>query len=111
MRFISEDPASMLPVWMSPEELNNPSILIKEFCDLNTISDCRFMLWQMLSRSLSADSQHCQASCGEQLYFFENLMPFIEAVYLVRDASLLSTTSSDNYEAPSDSSQKNQPEF
>ena len=91
MRFISEDPASMLSVWMSPEELKNPSLFIKEFCDLNTISDCRFMLWQMLSGSLSTENQRSQASCAEQLYFFENLMPFVEAVYQLRDTSFLIT--------------------
>jgi hypothetical protein len=86
MRFISEDNADARPVWMSPQEINNPSELIRQFCSLHSLTDCRFYLWQMLSNSVSAKTPHINASAGEQLYFFENLVPFIEAVFLLQQA-------------------------
>jgi len=84
MRFISEDPADVRPLWMSPQEINDPSELIRQFCSLHSIGDCRFFLWQMLSNSVSAKNTDANASAGDQLYFFENLMPFIEAVFLLQ---------------------------
>ena len=84
MRFISEDDADVRPLWMSPQEINDPSEFIRQFCRTNSIVDCRFFLWQMLSNSVSAKNPDVNASAGEQLYFFENLMPFIEAVFLLQ---------------------------
>ena len=84
MRFISEDAADVRPLWMSPQEINNPSEFISQFCRMHSIADCRFFLWQMLSNSVSAKNTDANASAGEQLYFFENLMPFIEAVFLLQ---------------------------
>ncbi len=84
MRFISEDDADIRPLWMSPQEINDPSEFIRQFCRMHTIADCRFFLWQMLSNSVSAKDTDANASAGEQLYFFENLMPFIEAVFLLQ---------------------------
>ncbi|MBE9460592.1 hypothetical protein ACFP1I_21850 [Dyadobacter subterraneus] len=84
MRFISEDDADVRPLWMSPQEINDPSEFIRQFCKTNSIVDCRFFLWQMLSNSISAKNPDVNASAGEQLYFFENLMPFIEAVFLLQ---------------------------
>ena len=86
MRFISEDDADVRPLWMSPQEINNPSEFISQFCRMHSIADCRFFLWQMLSNSVSAKNTDANASAGEQLYFFENLMPFIEAVFLSQHA-------------------------
>lgn len=87
MRFISEDAADGRPLWMSPQEINDPSEFIREFCRTNSIADCRFFLWQMLSNSVSAKNPDVNASAGEQLYFFENLMPFIEAVFLLQQTN------------------------
>ncbi|TDE16346.1 hypothetical protein [Dyadobacter psychrotolerans] len=84
MRFISEDHADVRPLWMSPQEINDPSEFIRQFCSLHSIADCRFFLWQMLSNSVSAKNTDANASAGEQVYFFENLMPFIEAVFLLQ---------------------------
>jgi hypothetical protein len=98
MRFISEDDADVRPLWMSPQEINNPSEFIRQFCSLHSIADCRFFLWQMLSNSVSAKNTDANASAGEQLYFFENLMPFIEAVFLVQhsDAQQIIGVGSEN---------------
>ena len=82
MRFASENNKDFHPVWMTPEEINDPAEFINEYCRSNSIVYCRFILWQMLSNSVSMENQHIYASAGEQLYFFENLMPLIEAVYL-----------------------------
>jgi len=87
MRFISEDDADSRPLWMSPQEINNPSEFIREFCRTSSVADCRFFLWQMLSNSVSAENPDVNASAGEQLYFFENLMPFIEAVFLLQQTN------------------------
>ncbi|MCE7044599.1 hypothetical protein [Dyadobacter sp. CY312] len=38
----------------------------------------------MLANSVSTETPHINASAGEQLYFFENLIPFIEAVFLLQ---------------------------
>jgi len=84
MRFISEDDADVRPLWMSPQEINDPSEFIRQFCRMHSIADCRFFLWQMLSNSVSAKNPDVNASAREQLYFFENLMPFIEAVFLLQ---------------------------
>jgi hypothetical protein len=86
MRFISEDNADARPIWMSPQEINNPSEYIRQFCSLHCLADCRFYLWQMLANSVSTKTPHIDASAGEQLYFFENLIPFIEAVFLLQQA-------------------------
>jgi hypothetical protein len=86
MRFISEDDTDVCPLWMSPQEISDPSDFIRQFCSLHSIADCRFFLWQMLSNSVSAKNTDANASAGEQLYFFENLMPFIEAVFLWQQA-------------------------
>jgi len=98
MRFISEDPADVRPLWMSPEEINDPSEFIHQFCRMHSIDDCRFFLWQMLSNSVSANGTDADASAGEQFYFFENLMPFIEAVFLLQytDAEKVVDVSSEN---------------
>lgn len=87
MRFISENTKEFHPVWMAPEEINDPAEFIKDYCKSHSIVYCRFILWQMLSNSVSTENQHIDASPGEQLYFFENLMPLIEAVYLLQDES------------------------
>lgn len=83
MRFISEDNSENRSVWMSSEEIINPWELVHQFCKIHSLTSCRFFLWQMLSNSVSAEGQHIDASAGEQIYFFENLMPFIEAVFLI----------------------------
>lgn len=100
MRFISEDDADVRPLWMSPQEINDPSEFIRQFCRTNSIVDCRFFLWQMLSNSVSAKNPDVNASAGEQLYFFENLMPFIEAVFLLQhtDAKNIPDESSEDAE-------------
>ena len=98
MRFISEDNADARPIWMSPQEINNPSEYISQFCSLHSLTDCRFYLWQMLSNSVSTKTPHINASAGEQLYFFENLIPFIEAVFVLQQAESqeLSEANSEN---------------
>ena len=98
MRFISEDPADVRPLWMSPKEINDPPEFIRQFCRMHSIADCRFFLWQMLSNSVSAKNTDANASAGEQLYFFDNLMPFIEAVFLLQhtDAEQVVGESSEN---------------
>jgi len=98
MRFISEDDADVRPLWMSPQEINDPPKFIRQFCSLHSIADCRFFLWQMLSNSVSAKNPDANASAGEQLYFFENLMPFIEAVFLLQhtDAEQVVALSAEN---------------
>ncbi|SEJ16607.1 hypothetical protein SAMN04487995_3569 [Dyadobacter koreensis] len=98
MRFISEDDADVRPLWMSPQEISDPSEFIRQFCRMHSIADCRFFLWQMLSNSVSANNTDADASAGEQLYFFENLMPFIEAVFLLQytDAEKVVDVSSEN---------------
>lgn len=83
MRFISEDNSENRSIWMSSEEIINPWELVHQFCKIHSLTSCRFFLWQMLSNSVSAEGQHIDASAGEQIYFFENLMPFIEAVFLI----------------------------
>ena len=98
MRFISEDDADVRPIWMSPQEINDPSEFIRQFCRMHSIADCRFFLWQMLSNSVSAKNTDANASAGEQVYFFENLMPFIEAVFLLQHTNLelIADASSEN---------------
>lgn len=82
MRFISDDIEDQRPVWMSPEEIVDPAKLVSVFCQQFTITDCRFLLWHMLTASLSAENHDSVPGIGEKVYFFENLMPFIEAVFL-----------------------------
>lgn len=98
MRFITEDDADVRPLWMSPQEINDPSEFIRQFCRVYSIADCRFFLWQMLSNSVSAKNPDANASAGEQLYFFENLMPFIEAVFLLNhtDFETIADVSAEN---------------
>lgn len=84
MRFHSERGHEQRgPVWMSPGEMAEPEVLLERFCDDYTITDCRFYLWQMISASIAAESHHVAAPAGDQLYFFENLMPVVEALYLI----------------------------
>lgn len=83
MRFYSEDEDGSRPVWMSPEEMADPGSLLQEFCGEYSLSSCRFYLWKMLTASVSAGNHPAEASAGDQLYFFENLMPALEALYLI----------------------------
>lgn len=83
MRFISENPADMRPVWMSQNEIEVPDNLLKQFFQDFSLTDCRFFLWQMLSASVATENKNSQAGNGELIYFFENLTPAIEAMYLV----------------------------
>ncbi|MGN7890329.1 hypothetical protein [Dyadobacter sp. 22481] len=105
MRFISEG-ADLRPLWMSPEEVSDPSKLISHFCKTHSIADCRFLLWQMLSNSISTGTPHIHASAGEQLYFFENLMPFLEAVFLMQHETKLTHDESSETEAIGGNSNK-----
>ncbi len=82
MRHTTCNPEFQHPVWMSPEETAQPGELIREFCRSWALADCRFYLWQMLSNSISYDHPHIEAMPGDQIYFFENLVAMIEAVYL-----------------------------
>jgi hypothetical protein len=84
MRYTATGPASQHPVWMSPEETADPKGFIEDFCRSWDLTDCRFYLWRMLSGSLSCGSYPVDASAGSQLYFFENLVAMIEAVYQLR---------------------------
>lgn len=92
MRYTTSDPKFQDPVWMSPEERKKPEEFISDFCRSWCLSDCRFYLWQMLSNSIASDSQPIGASSGSQVYFFENIVAMIEAVYLV---NRISETASD----------------
>ncbi len=82
MRHTTSNPEFQYPVWMSPEEMAEPGELLREFCRSWDLADCRFYLWQMLSNSISYDHPHIEAMPGDQIYFFENLIAMIEAVYL-----------------------------
>lgn len=82
MRFISDDHDEQRPVWMSPEERENPLAFLSSFCHDYPIADCRFILWHMLSASLSAPIQNDEPSISDQVCFFENLMPALEALHL-----------------------------
>jgi hypothetical protein len=82
MRFISDDHDEQRPVWMSPEERENPLAFVSSFCHDYPIADCRFILWHMLSASLSAPIQNDEPSISDQVCFFENLMPALEALHL-----------------------------
>ena len=64
-----------------------PGELLREFCRSWDLADCRFYLWQMLSNSISFNNPRIEATHGDQLYFFENLMAMIEAVYLTNQSS------------------------
>lgn len=68
---------------MSPEEVADPGSVLQEFCEEYSLSNCRFYLWKMLTASVSAGDHPVGASAGAQLYFFENLMPALEALYLI----------------------------
>lgn len=94
MRYTTSDPKFQDPVWMSPEEVTEPAKLISDFCRSWDLSDCRFYLWQMLSNSIASDSQPIGASSGGQVYFFENIVAMIEAVYLVNRMSDTATDGS-----------------
>ncbi|WP_143061677.1 hypothetical protein [Dyadobacter sp. SG02] len=83
MRYISEDGKDLKPVWISSQETESPEKILPEFWRNYTIVDCRFFLWQMLSTSISAEGQHVDASPGEQLYFFENLVVYLEASFVL----------------------------
>lgn len=86
MRFYSEDDEGGRPVWMSPEEIADPGNLLREFCEEYSLSNCRFYLWKMLTASVSAGNHPPEASAGAQLHFLENLMPALEALYLIYKA-------------------------
>ncbi|MGX5854429.1 hypothetical protein ACWKW6_12315 [Dyadobacter jiangsuensis] len=83
MRYISENVNDLKPIWMSSPETDRPEKLLSEFWINYTIADCRFFLWQMLSASISTEGQHVDASPGEQIYFFENLVVYLEASFLL----------------------------
>lgn len=83
MRFISENPADMRPIWMSQNEIEVPDNLLRQFFQDYSLSDCRFFLWQMLSASVATENKNSEAGNGELIYFFENLIPAIEAMYLI----------------------------
>lgn len=87
MRHTTCNPEFQHPVWMSPEEMAEPGELLREFCRSWDLADCRFYLWQMLSNSISYDHPHIEAMPGHQIYFFENLVAMIEAVYLTNRLS------------------------
>ncbi len=87
MRYTASDSTLQHPVWMSPEEMVEPGELLREFCRSWDLADCRFYLWQMLSNSISSNNPRIEATHGDQLYFFENLMAMIEAVYLTNQPS------------------------
>ncbi len=88
MRFYSEDDEGGRPVWMSPEEIADPGSLLQGFCEEYSLGSCRFYLWKMLTASVSAGNHPKEASAGDQLYFFENLMPALEALYLIYKAPI-----------------------
>ncbi|WP_342086449.1 hypothetical protein [Dyadobacter sp. OTU695] len=83
MRYISEDIQDLKPVWISSQETERPEKLLAEFWRNYTIADCRFFLWQMLSASISTEGQHVDASPAEQIYFFENLVVYLEASFVL----------------------------
>jgi hypothetical protein len=85
MRFSTSYDEFNRPVWMSPQEQNDPSDVITSFCTSWSLSDCRFYLWQMFSNSVSAPKNHHDPPLAEQVYFIENLMPFIEAIFLTTE--------------------------
>ncbi len=91
MRYTTSDPKFQDPVWMSPEERKEPEEFISDFCRSWGLSECRFYLWQMLCNSIASDSQPIGASSGSQVYFFENIVAMIEAVYLVNQISETAT--------------------
>lgn len=83
MRYISEDVKDLKPVWISSQETERPEKILPKFWRNYTIADCRFFLWQMLAASISAEGQHLDASPGEQIYFFENLVVYLEASFVL----------------------------
>jgi len=92
MRFISDDANDLKPAWLSSQETECPEKLLPGFWKLYTIADCRFFLWQMLSASLSSENQDVDASPGEQISFFENLVVYLEAAFILHDQSTSSNS-------------------
>ncbi|MCF0065094.1 hypothetical protein MUK70_06485 [Dyadobacter chenwenxiniae] len=90
MRFISDDANDLKPAWMSSQETECPEKLLPGFWKHYTIADCRFFLWQMLSASISTENQDADASPGEQISFFENLVVYLEASSIVDNRGPLS---------------------
>jgi hypothetical protein len=95
MRFISEDVNDLKPVWMSSQETERPEKLLPGFWMHYTIADCRFFLWQMLSASISTDNQDVDAGPGEQISFFENLVVYLEASFILDNRHPSSKTQMD----------------
>lgn len=110
MRYMSEDIKDLKPVWISSQETERPEKIFPEFWRNYTIADCRFFLWQMLSASISAEGQHVDASPGEQLYFFENLVVYLEASFVLDQHRSLSKakTKEDEHTEPSKPSWKSE---
>lgn len=110
MRYISEDGKDLKPVWISSQETERPEKILPEFWRNYTIADCRFFLWQMLSASISAEGQHVDASPGEQLNFFENLVVYLEASFVLDHHRSLSKaeTKEDKHTEPSKPSWKSE---
>lgn len=98
MRYISEDVKDLKPVWLSSQETERPEKILPEFWRNYTIADCRFFLWQMLSASISTEGQHVDASPEEQIYFFENLVVYLEASFVLDQHQSLSKARADEGE-------------
>jgi len=107
MRYISEDGKDLKPVWISSQETERPEKILPEFWRNYTIADCRFFLWQMLSASISTEGQHVDASPGEQLYFFENLVVYLEASFMLDQHRSLSKAKTGERE-PSEKSESSE---
>lgn len=98
MRFISDDANDLKPAWMSSQETECPEKLLPGFWKHYTIADCRFFLWQMLSASISTENQDVDASPGEQISFFENLVVYLEASFILDNREPLSKAKRDEPE-------------
>lgn len=83
MRTCCYKPHDYLPLWLEKAEENYPADVISEFFNAFELPRCRLYLWQMLKWYGREKDEEILFDSADCLLFFEKLICFIEATYLV----------------------------
>ena len=77
------EPHHYLPLWLEKAEENYPTEVISAFFGAYKLPECRLYLWQMLKWYGREKGEEILFNPGDCIFFFEKIICFIEAAYLV----------------------------
>lgn len=82
-------PHHYLPHWLEKAQENYPTEVVSKFFGAYELPECRIHLWQMLKWYCREKDEEAFLDSADCIFFFEKLIGFIEAAYLIHQKDQL----------------------